>query len=305
MVGLAAYYQLCPFNIFKELSVLRQFEGHRFFMITAAIAARRPTCLTSEEWMTLPWSFAQSPKPQRHYLLDHTSQLPSLYLKFNGYLDAANADKPGLVIPLETKFQSLLYALRSWETEWRINAMPQLKEVFLSGEESQRYGFASRFDFDDMGQDGNTYLLYNTTLIFLFELWKVFLRKQTISSMDVGDQFDIAEQRQPDRADNSNPKALDGADDRNDTAPATPPIEWQSREAALNICRTLPQYQNSSGSWVYGILMTTVVRMALVVLRQDEGSITAAWLEDVVRQLGESPQGWRTGKYMMDGHGYY
>ena len=90
-----------------------------------------------------------------------------------------------------------------------------------------------------------------------------------------------------------------------DSPVTTSSLTSQSRKAALDICRTAPTYQSTSGQWQHAIQMVCPLRMALVVLRQDPDSRQAIWLEDIIQQIGKSRQGWAIGTYITRGYGYY
>ncbi|KAJ9616353.1 hypothetical protein H2200_000071 [Cladophialophora chaetospira] len=306
MVGLATFYRHCPFEMFEEPTVLRHYEGVRFSMIAAAIAARRPMGLMSEEWQTLPWDLAGSTKSQRHYLLDHTSHLPDLYIEYANYFQTTDIEgKSALGKSLEPKLKHLLHTLREWELYWNVQEKTQPKEDVLPERQKREYGFATKLVFDDLDNSAITYLLFNATLIIVLELWRAFRRTRSALSADTGDFAEFDKRYQPNPSELVDDDYRDTSDESQAAEPSMSSIISQSREAALHICRALPPYQTQSGGWRYPFHLTTAIRMALVVLRQDEASPQAAWLESVVQQIGETQQGWEVGKYMMDGLGYY
>ncbi|KAJ9608720.1 hypothetical protein H2200_006491 [Cladophialophora chaetospira] len=294
MLGLNAYFRLHRFKMFKERYVLWQFEEQRFWMIMAAIAARRPTCLASKEWLTMPWSYAQEEKSLRQYLLDHTSRIPSLYLIFIDYLKYTDPEaRTARAVELETKMKALLHTLRTWEVQWNLE-IPHVQEVLLSEEEKSQYGFATKLVFDNIDHTAFTFLMYNITMIILLELWKTFRRAQDRLSRNVLSEGNgIADIR-----------LLDYCNGYHDTSLTTATLKHQSRKAALDICRTMLLFQTPDGSWLHAIQLLTAIRMALIVFRQDKDTPQVAWLEDVIREIAESQQGWDIGRYTMEEFGY-
>ena len=296
MLGLNAYYRLRGCEIFRDPFVLWQFQSDRFSMITAAIAARRRTCLALDEWKTYPWLYAQNVKRPRQYLLDYTSRLPELYVDFIHYLKIKNLeDRATMRAELESKMADLLHFLRIWELEWRFEDNVSVEKASVSAMAKEKIGSATKLIFDDIDDTAYTFVVYNTTLIILIELWKA-VRKADIPTYTTDENLPEALMQQLPKAEASDFLLdLEG----NDTSITTPSLMSQSRKAALDICRTLPNYQNSSGTWIHAIQLVPAIRMALVVFRQEEGSPQASWLEDVSRQIGDSRQGWEIGKYTM------
>ncbi|OQV01178.1 hypothetical protein CLAIMM_06580 isoform 2 [Cladophialophora immunda] len=301
MLGMAEYFRLQGFEIFKEPYTMWTFQTDRFSMILAAVAARSPTCLASEEWKTIPWILSRTPKNPVGYLIDIASELPALYLKFIRYLKTTDAGaKAELNISLETDFMDLLQRMRDWNTKWEREVKPQVEEVPLSKGEQQKFGFASKLAFDSIADTGYTFVLYNTTVIILLELWKTLRKAQMTLSTSLSGGIEEDIRRLPDLPTDKLKGHL------NDELPRIPSssLVYQARRAALDICRTLPLYLMPSGSWTHGIQMIIPIRMALIVFRQDGGGPQVSWLEDCMQQIGRSQRGWEIGRYAMQGYGY-
>ncbi|EXJ59354.1 uncharacterized protein A1O5_12235 [Cladophialophora psammophila CBS 110553] len=301
MLGLTEFFRLHGFEIFKEPYVMWAFQTDRFSMIIAAIAARCPTCLASAEWKNAPWSVSQSPKAPVEYLIDLASELPDLYLNFIRYLKTRDSSaKAKLNLTLETDFAALLQRLRDWNIKWQRELKPQAEEVPLSRLEQQRFGFASKLVFDNIPNIGYTFILYNTTVIILLELWKT-LRKAQIrpsTSPNAISEGDI--RRLPDLSTNEITRHLNGGP----AGISSSSLVYQAREAALDICRTIPLYLTPSDTRAHAIQLVIPIRMALIVFRQNGGCPQAAWLEDCVQQIGRSQRGWEIGRYAMQEYGY-
>ncbi|ETI27034.1 hypothetical protein G647_10133 [Cladophialophora carrionii CBS 160.54] len=288
MLGLATFFDHHGVDVFlHERHVLTQFEGDRFSMIIAAIAARRPFRLSSDQWTTqsLPWRHARAPKPQRQYLLDLASRLPGMYLAFMEYRNPQKtssppAQKAELCHALESNMHDLLRGLRVWEQAWRREDAPRVEERALSEAEQRACGFTTGLVFTDVDGAAYTFVMYNIVLVILLELWKTVRGAAQVTVLPAGV----------------------------DQEPPTQSLMAQARGAALDICRTLPLYRSGSGSWVDAIQVVVAVRMALVVFRQESESGNTSprviWLEGILRQItGESGRGWEIGKYAMQEFG--
>ena len=305
MLGLTTYFRVRHFEPFKEPYVIHQFEGDRFSMIVAAIAARHPTCLSSEAWRTQPWIFAGKEKRPRQHLLDHTSRLPRLYLDFIDYIKTTDlSDKAALSLELEWHMNDLLRNLHDWELQWLLNEKSRVEVASLSEAEKRKYPFDSKMIFDDIDDAAFTFMIYNATVLLLLELWKTLRKAQAAIPTNVGrlTEGDIRRLPNPDATDSEVSGMRTGDDD---TTPTTASLMSQARKAALDICRTLPLYETTSGTWVHAIQLVVPVRMALIVYRQEHESAQAKWLEVVMQQIGECRRGWAIGKYIMQGYGYY
>lgn len=295
MLGLAAFFRLQGFKTFKEPYVITQFESNRFGMITASIAGKQPYNLASPDWLTLPWSFAQRDKDSRQHLLDHASHLPELYLSYLNYVKSTDiSEKTTFSLMLETKMKGLLCALRDWHMQWRREINSQVKEIPVPEDEQSICGFTTKLIFDNLDDTSYTFVLYNTTLIILLELWKALRRTQAAKTHTPPLMTPVSD-------DSLSQKWSEDYFQ----GPTTASLISQSEKAALDICRTLPQYQSVSGSWGQTIQLVLAIRMAIVVFRKVKGSPQASWLADILRQIGESRQGWEIGKYTMESFGYY
>ncbi|OAP55155.1 hypothetical protein AYL99_10855 [Fonsecaea erecta] len=301
MLGMTEYFRIQGFEIFEQPYTMWAFQTDRYSMILAAVAARCPTCLASEEWKTLPWAVSQTPKSPVGYLVDLASELPGLYVKFVRYLKTADAcAQAELNLSLEADFADLLERMRNWHIQWEREAKPQAEEVPLSQGEQQRFGFTSKLVFEDIADSGYTFIVYNATVIILLELWKT-LRKTRIA-LSTSPKATI--EGDPTRLPNLCENELGG--DANDglSRISSASLVYQARKAALDICRTIPLYLMPSGSWTHGVQMAIAIRMALIVFRQEVGSPQAAWLEDCMQQLGKSQRGWDIGRYAMQSYSY-
>jgi hypothetical protein len=331
-LGLSAFFELHGLETFKEKSALSIFEADRFTLIIAAVASRRPTYLSSEEWKTGPWAMTGSRKPPIHYMIDHVADMPELYLMYIDYLKTTDvATRESLASSLEMSMARVLSEIQDWYTQWVAENKPHTKDVTLSPEEQAKYGFSTKLWFDDMDH-AMTYIHYNTGLIILLELWKTF-RKSTrppredddasnepsSKSRGLGDEnvADKSSKRTegkgplPDKGgsvnqNRHNDTAVEGNDNAEHGSPTTPSLDSQARTAALEICRVLPLYVSPSGALNSAIQLVVAVRMALIVCRQDpESSQLVAWLEQCIERMSESRGGWEIAKHTMQGFGYY
>jgi len=296
MLGLAAYFGLRGMATFRgpHASIaLSAFEADRFSMIAAAVATRRPTYLASEEWKTGPWSITGAPKSQRQYLIDHAADIPGLYPDFIAYLKQPNLEtKSSLCSRLEDDLQRLLESLRNWHTQWTLQCKVTTKEVTLSAQEQAKYGFGTKLVFNDM-EHAYTCTIYNATVIILLELWKRFRIEQLLDS--------------PDTAQGSPEATTPGGHERHDKVPSRIPtasLASQSHVAALEICQALLLFQSPSGKLGHGLALVIPIRMALIVFRQEPGSIAAAWLGGCLWQMSQARSGWEIGKYAMQEFAY-
>ncbi|OAL34516.1 hypothetical protein AYO20_06146 [Fonsecaea nubica] len=301
MLGMTEFFRLQGFEIFKQPYTMWAFQTDRFSMILAAIAARCPTCLATEEWKTIPWTFSQTPKNPVGYLIDLASELPAMYTKFICYLKTTEASaKAGLNLGLERDFADLLQRIRDWYIKWECEVKPQVEEVALSQNEQQKFGLASKLVFDNTTDIAYTFAMYQTTVIILLELWKTLRKVQITLPTKHSAVRDGDLSRLPDLpADEFTSRQDDELSGTSNSA-----LVCQARKAALDICRILPVYLMPSGSWVHGIQMVIPIRMALIVLRQNGGCPQAAWLEDCMQQIGGAQRGWEIGKYAMQVYGY-
>lgn len=265
-------------------------------MITASITGKQPYHLASPDWLALPWSFAQKDKDQRQHLFDHASRLPELYLGYLNYVKSTDiAETTRLDLMLETKMKVLLYALRDWEGQWRSELNSPVEEVPVPEDEQGTCGFTTTLIFDDIDDTSYTFVIYNTILVMLLELWKALKRTQATKNQSPPSPMTPVSDGSP--AQKWSDDYLQG--------PSVASLISQSRKAALDICRALPQYKSASGSWGHAIQVVIAIRMAIVVFRQIEGSPQTSWLVDILREIGESRQGWEIGKHTMENVGYY
>ena len=305
-LGLAAYLQLRGFEVFKEPHVITQYESERFIMISAAIVGRQQHRLASKEWLSVPWLCARTVKRKRQYLLDLASQLPSIYLDFTQYHQGTQlARKATQAYKLETSMEVLLTSLRVWEAEWRLEESPCVNESVLSDYEQRKCGFATKLIFDDDIDDSAfTFIMYNTILIILLELWITLRKADTVDSNTLGDLARAAARQLPGTG-TSDIGDFAEVDASRPIPSTTSSLGEQSWRAAMDICRTLPLYQQDPGSWTHGIQLLIAIRMAIVVFRKEDGNPQVAWLIEIIQQISESRRGWEIGKYTMQEFGFY
>ncbi|KIX93992.1 uncharacterized protein Z520_10329 [Fonsecaea multimorphosa CBS 102226] len=299
MLGMTEFFRLQGFEIFKEPYIMWSFQIDRYSMILAAIAARSQTCLASEEWKTIPWEISGVKKDPVGYLVDLASELPALYVKFKRYLKTTDAyAKAELNFSLEADFADLLQRMRDWHNKWEREVKPQVEEIPLSQAEQRKCGFATTLVFDKLAETGYTFVLYNTTVIILLELWKTHRKAQMTLSTGTIPEGDV--RRLPDIP------ADELTGQPNDELPgiSSSSLIYQARKAAFDICRTIPLFIMPTGPWTHGVQMVIPIRMALIVFRQNGGSPQAAWLEECMHQIGGRQRGWEIGRYAMQEYGY-
>lgn len=288
MLGLAAYFELQGLATFQDPHALNMFEASRYPMIIAAVATRRPTYLALEEWKSEPWVMTGAQKPSRHYLVDHAAEFPGLYQDFISYLNTPSAElRSSLRSKIETDMQRIRENLHGWLAQWT-REEAEINEVTLSPKEQGKYGFATKLVFD-LQDKAYTYLMYQTTLIILLELWKRFRLEQVLTSSPVPSQEEE--------------RAID-ADDGADGIPTSTSLASQTHLAAVDTCRTLLTFVGPSGEIGHGIAILLSIRMALIVFRQEPGSVPGTWLEECIARISGGRRGWEVGKHAMQEFAY-
>ena len=170
-------------------------------------------------------------KSPRQYLFDQASRLPNVYLSYLEYLRMTKpVEKTAMKRNLEIEMEDVLEEVRSWEVGWRLVAQPAVEECVLSQDDQERYDLATKLVFDDKRNAGFTFLLYNTTLILVVELWKALRKVQGTGSTP-----------------SSNNLEEDNCSKTNES------LASQSHKADMDICRTLSDYEKPSDSREYSI----------------------------------------------------
>ncbi|KIW12154.1 hypothetical protein PV08_09429 [Exophiala spinifera] len=288
MHGLAAYFRFKGLEIFRQPLILELFESTRFQMITAAVASRQATFLASDSWETEPWRIAGVAKNAVQFLIDLAAKIPALYVDFIQYLKTADPImKEQMSVALEVNMAILFEKFQQWHHEWEKENDPVIQRVALSSEEQQYYGVSSKLAFVSIDHMF-TEVHYLQSLIILLELWKTFRGAAVKLTPDAQDDQSCASEE------------IETA--RSAPLPSTTSLHMESHTAAQEICRIIINCLQPSGRLAYVVQFILAMRMALIVLRQEEGNLQVTWLEDCLQRSSEITHGWDIGKIAMQSY---
>jgi hypothetical protein len=257
----------------------------------------------SDEWKTRPWAVAGRVKSPRQRVLDHAAHIPDLYLQFSHLRGCGGpGNQTSAIQALEDDIQRLLDDLHAWELHSIATGFLNMKAIPLTAREAKKLGFSHRHDFESLVDSGLTYLVYNTLVILITKLW-TRVRLWSAPGSEGGLPTPTPEQSRCNSAslvEDSVPiQDLNG-----DEEITVGSLTQRTRTAALEICRTLPQFKTKERGWRYPFQLGPPIRMALLVCNQNGGRQQAEWLKDVVRENSSETHGWESGKYLMEQSGY-